>query len=71
MSLYEMQRYAESAVACTSAIRLRPDEAQAYHTLALNHLAMGDRAKAIEIYQTLLQLNPALAADLRSSIYRK
>ena len=71
MSLYEMRRYAESAAACTDAIRLRPDEAQPYHTLALNHLAMGDRVKAIEIYQTLLQLNPALAADLRSRIYRK
>jgi len=71
ISLYEMRRYAESVTACTDSIRLRPDEAQAYHTLALNHLAMGDRVKALGIYQTLLRLNPALAADLRSRIYRR
>jgi tetratricopeptide (TPR) repeat protein len=71
MSLYEMRRYAESAAACTDAIRLRPDEAQAYYTLALNHLAMGDTAKVIEIYKTLMRLDSALAADLRSRMYQR
>ncbi|MCX5685448.1 MAG: trypsin-like peptidase domain-containing protein [Planctomycetota bacterium] len=71
MSLCEMQHYAESAAACTVAIRLRPDEARAYYTLALDHLGMGNRTKAIEIYQTLLRLDPAIAADLRVRIYRR
>jgi Tfp pilus assembly protein PilF len=70
-SLYEMRRYADSAAACTSAIRLRPDEAQAYYVLALDHLAMGNRARAIEIHQTLQRLDPALAAELWSRILQR
>ena len=64
ISLRNLRRYTESIVACRNAIRLRPDDADAYYTLALDHLAMGNRAEAGRIRETLRRLDPALAADL-------
>jgi len=68
MALYSTGRFAESVAACKAAIRLRPDEALAYYYLGLDYVAMRDRTRAFQAYQTLSKLAPDLAADLRSSI---
>lgn len=67
-SLYEMQQYSELAKACREAIRVRPDEAEAYYLLALNHLAMGNRAEALRTYETVRRLDPLLAAELSNQL---
>ena len=69
MSLYELGRYRECVDACKEAIRLRPDASFAYYHLGLAYIAMRDRQQALQAYRTLLQLDPPLAARLRSELY--
>lgn len=69
MSLHASGRYRESVDACKEAVRLRPDAALAYYYLGLDYIALRDRRRAVQTYRTLLQLDPRMAAELRTVLY--
>lgn len=51
--------YAEAAPACEAAIALNPNEAQLYQATGQSYEAIGNKAKALEIWQRLAQLDPS------------
>jgi tetratricopeptide (TPR) repeat protein len=52
------------------AIRIKPDFAMAHYGLGLTYLIIGNRTFALEQYKILKSLDPKLAEDLFSLIYR-
>jgi tetratricopeptide (TPR) repeat protein len=61
-----MGRYAESDQAVREAIRLKPANASAWHTIATNTLKQGQRDTAQRAYQRMKELNPDFADEILS-----
>jgi protein O-GlcNAc transferase len=62
----EMGLFAESDQAVREAIRLKPANASAWHTIATNSLKRGARDTAARAYQRMKELNPDFADEILS-----
>ncbi len=61
-----MGLFAESDQAVKEAIRLKPANAAAWHTIATNALKRGPRETAARAYQRMKELNPDFADEILS-----
>jgi tetratricopeptide (TPR) repeat protein len=62
----EMGLFAESDQAVREAIRLKPANAAAWHTIATNALKGGHRDTAARAYRRMAELNPDFAEEIRT-----
>jgi protein O-GlcNAc transferase len=58
---FRIQRYADAAASLKTAVRLRPNYAEAHFNLAVAYVALKDRKGALDEYNTLRTLDPKLA----------
>jgi len=61
ISDYEMGRHQEAVEACREALRLKPDDAMAWHKLGVSYGELGRWQEAVEAYREPVRLKPDFA----------
>ncbi len=65
----ELGRYQDAIEACRQAIRINPDDAEAYCNLGVAYLILGDKSSAIDQYKKLKEIDKDLANKLFNFIF--
>ena len=68
-ALAKVNRAAEGITVLERAIRLQPDEPDAYRELGLIHLAAGDTARAVRMFEKVLQVQPR-SPDVQARLHQ-